>query len=108
MGYEMTVADCFLTKTDTATFIHVDSMRLGDDWKFNGNDIELNPPYYNALNDDLLTDLKDFQKMGVRGHFIVQGEQGEWEVYILDDINVKHLVAGLTWSDTPNMVFGKP
>jgi len=107
MGYEMNVASYSLTKTKKF-FIHTDSMLMAEEWLFDGNYLDFKSSYYAATHtDDLLEDLRDFQTMGVRGHFIVYGEQGEWIKYVLDDDGVQEYNATLLWGDEPDtMKFG--
>ena len=99
MGYEMNVSDCSLTKTKP-DFIHTDSMCMFEEWEDVGNEIDFTSNFYVAsATDELLEDLNDFQGMGVRGHFTVYGEQGEWTKYVLDDEGIKELNPTLLWGD---------
>lgn len=99
MGYEMNVSDFSLIKTKP-DFIHVDSMRMIEEWEDVGKEIDFTSNFYVATQtDDLLEDLNSFQKMGVRGYFTVYGEQGKWIKYVLDDCGVQEYNATLLWGD---------
>lgn len=95
MGYEMNVSDCSLVMKDTIYFAE-----YYHEWDLVGNNLEFADNYYNAnTTDELMGDLDRFQKCGVRGHFIVHGEQGEWIKYVLSDNGVQEYNATLLWGD---------
>lgn len=107
MSYEINVSDYSLVKrlpteaVDTKPhFIYTDDMYFFEYWEDTSKEIDFNSNFYQSSDiDELLEDLNDFQQMGVRGHFTVYGEQGEWIKYVLDANGVTELNATLLWGD---------
>lgn len=95
MGYKMNVNDCSLIMKNTIYFAECYYK-----WDLDGTNLEFVDNCYNAnATDELMGDLDRFQKWGVRGHFIVHGDQGEWIKYVLDDSGVQEYTASLVWGD---------
>jgi hypothetical protein len=95
MGYEFNITDCSLTKTKSF-FIHLDDM--DDGWYFLDTELHYKDNWFQS-NSEVIADLEHFRDCGVRGHFIVFGECGEWIKYVLDDNCVTEYNASLVWGD---------
>lgn len=97
MGYEINIADCSLVKTEPFD-INPEDDNVDDGWYFKGDDLCYIENYFNASS-EVIDDLELFRDNGVRGSFIIYGEQGEWMKYVLDDNCVRDYQPTLLWGD---------
>lgn len=73
-------------------------------WAHIGEHIEPTDRYFN-WNDDFIEDLKFLRSSGVRGTICLNGEEGDYEKYVLDDESVEKFAGLITYADVPDEEF---
>lgn len=105
MSYEMRVHFTHLTIPPDKKEM-VENAETYLDWLFTNNwlDPGLLEPVDSLFNwdEDFIEDLKFLRSIGVRGQMVVQGEEGEYDKYVLDDESIKMFRGVITYQDEPN------
>lgn len=73
-------------------------------WARIGEHIEPTDRYFN-WDEDFIEDLEFLRSSGVRGKILLNGEEGEYEKYVLDDEFVKKFTGFITYADVPDEEF---
>lgn len=70
-------------------------------WSRVGEHIEPTDRFFN-WDEDFIEDLRFLRSSGVRGKLFLNGEEGDYEKYVLDDESVKKFTGLITYPDVPD------